>query len=395
MASAAITERSEALRMELVSARQQTDSLFRLISPGSLYERPIPERHRLIFYLGHFEAFDWNMLARYSLGQPSFHAEFDRLFERGIDPPPGQAREDSPHDWPSQTEVEQYGAKTRDWIDLHWNDLNPWLQQLVVEHRHMHAETFAYLLHALPYDRKLPPPAAPSIERPAPPNPMIPITAGTATLGKSRDSFGWDNEHLAHRISVPAFRISKFKVSNNEYLDFVRQGGPAPHFWSFEGSQWFYRGMFDKRPLPLDWPVWVTWQQASAYAQWRGLALPTEGQFHRAAALSPPDPLRDNFGYRRWDPIAVDAGHEKSDSIAPMQMTGNGWEWTRDVFAPFDGFEADPAYPVYSADFFDGDHYVLKGASPRTASILTRPSFRNWFRADYPYMYAGFRVVEN
>ena len=47
-------------------------------------------------------------------------------------------------------------------------------------------------------------------------------------------------------------------------------------------------------------------------------------------------------------------------------------------------------YPGYSADFFDGQHYVMKGASPRTASLLTRPSFRNWFRPDYPYMYAGF-----
>jgi formylglycine-generating enzyme required for sulfatase activity len=223
---------------------------------------------------------------------------------------------------------------------------------------------------------------------------MIPIAAGTATLGKSRDSFGWDNEHLAHRISGPAFRISKFKVSNGEYLDFVRQGGRAPHFWTLAHGQWFYRGMFAQMPLPLDWPVWVTWQQASAYAQWRGLALPTEAQFHRAAALSPPDPLRDNFGYHRWDPIAVDAGHEKADAGAPVQMTGNGWEWTRDVFAPFSGFEADPAYPAYSADFFDGEHYVMKGASPRTAPILTRPSFRNWFRPDYPYIYAGFRVVD-
>jgi formylglycine-generating enzyme required for sulfatase activity len=395
MASAAITERSEALRMELIAARQQSDSLFRLISPGSLYDRPIPERHRLVFYLGHFEAFDWNVLARYSLGQPSFHAEFDRLFERGIDPAPGQARQDSPHDWPSQTEVVRYGAKTRDWIDSHWGDLSPWLQQLVIEHRHMHAETFAYLLHALPYDRKIPLSAEPPIQRSAPPNPTIPIDPGTATLGKSRDSFGWDNEHLAHRVFVPAFRISKYKVSNAEYLDFVRQGGPVPHFWTLEDGQWFYRGMFAQIPLPLDWPVWVTWQQASAYAQWRGLALPTEAQCHRAAALTVPDPLRDNFGFHRWDPIAVDAGHEKTEASAPVQMTGNGWEWTQDVFAPFDGFEADPAYPLYSADFFDGEHYVMKGASPRTASILTRPSFRNWFRADYPHMYAGFRVAGN
>jgi formylglycine-generating enzyme required for sulfatase activity len=36
----------------------------------------------------------------------------------------------------------------------------------------------------------------------------------------------------------------------------------------------------------------------------------------------------------------------------------------------------------------------MKGASPRTAALLTRPTFRNWFRPEYPYMYAGFRLVE-
>jgi hypothetical protein len=395
MASFAIIERSEALRAELAFARQQTDQLFHLISPGSLYDRPVAERHRLIFYLGHFEAFDWNVLARRSLSQPAFNAEFDRLFERGIDPEPGQAREDSPHDWPSQAEVRHYGARTRDWIDSHWNDLDPWVLQMAIEHRHMHAETLAYLLHGLAYDQKARISVAPFIPRPAPLNSMVPLEAGNAILGQNRDSFGWDNEHLAHEVFVRAFRISKFKISNGEYLDFVREGGPAPYFWAHEGGYWFYRGMFAQIPLPLDWPAWVTWRQASAYAQWRGKALPAEAQFQRAASRTTPDPLRDNFGYHRWNPIAVDADHEDANGCAPVQMTGNGWEWTRDVFAPFHGFEPHPFYPGYSADFFDGNHYVMKGASPRTASPLARSSFRNWFRPEYPFMYAGFRVVEN
>jgi formylglycine-generating enzyme required for sulfatase activity len=51
------------------------------------------------------------------------------------------------------------------------------------------------------------------------------------------------------------------------------------------------------------------------------------------------------------------------------------------------------SYPEYSADFFDGEHYVIKGASPVTARALLRPSFRNWFRAQYPYVYATFRLT--
>src|SRR5271165_7556666 len=100
------TRHLEILRTGLDQARAQSDSLFQLLAPGAIYERPIPERHRLIFYLGHFEAFDWNILARRGLGAPSFHPTFDSLFERGIDPAPGQAPGDSPRDWPAEAEVE-------------------------------------------------------------------------------------------------------------------------------------------------------------------------------------------------------------------------------------------------------------------------------------------------
>jgi formylglycine-generating enzyme required for sulfatase activity len=63
------------------------------------------------------------------------------------------------------------------------------------------------------------------------------------------------------------------------------------------------------------------------------------------------------------------------------------------VFEGFPGFEAMASYPGYSADFFDGKHFVIKGASPATAKELLRPSFRNWFRGNYPYVYATFRCV--
>src|ERR1035438_8578275 len=63
-------------------ARARTDELFRFLRPGVLYSRPIPERHRLIFYLGHLEAFDWNQVCRQALDIPSFHPEFDHLLDR-------------------------------------------------------------------------------------------------------------------------------------------------------------------------------------------------------------------------------------------------------------------------------------------------------------------------
>jgi iron(II)-dependent oxidoreductase len=76
-------------------------------------------------------------------------------------------------------------------------------------------------------------------------------------------------------------------------------------------------------------------------------------------------------------------------------LVGNGWEWTSTRFAPFPGFAPMASYPEYSADFFDDDHFVMKGASPATARELLRPTFRNWFRPQYPYVYASFRCVRD
>ena len=72
------------MRKELTEARQWTDRMFSMMTPAAMYDRPIQERHRVIFYLGHLEAFDWNQICRWTLGQPSFHESFDTLFEAGI-----------------------------------------------------------------------------------------------------------------------------------------------------------------------------------------------------------------------------------------------------------------------------------------------------------------------
>ncbi len=378
----------------LADARDRTDHLFQVVRPDSLYERPIPERHRIIFYLGHLEAFDWNLIARYQLDIRAFHPEFDRLFAFGIDPPAGQLPSDQPGDWPSLAEVERYNQRTRDEIDAVIDDVPVQLLHVALEHRLMHAETFAYILHQLPYERKIltnadPPPRANG----AASRRMIEIPEGEANLGLNPDEgFGWDNEFQSYSEQVPAFSIARYKVTNGEYLEYVREGAEPPFFWTERDGRWFYRGMFSEIPLPLDWPVYVTWREADAFARWRGKRLATEPEFHRAACIPP---AAGNFDFRRWDPVPVNDSEPATQSPRPHQMFGNGWEWTSSAFAPFPGFEPFPFYTNYSEPFFDGDHYVLKGASPRTASCFLRPSFRNWFRSSYPYVYATFRVVES
>src|SRR5262245_27472234 len=87
-------------RRRMVSARAQTDAVFARLRPEAFFARPIAERHRVIFYLGHVEAFDRNLLCRDCLGQPSRRPDLDRLFAFGIDPLGGHLPADTASDWP-------------------------------------------------------------------------------------------------------------------------------------------------------------------------------------------------------------------------------------------------------------------------------------------------------
>jgi gamma-glutamyl hercynylcysteine S-oxide synthase len=430
---------------QLAVARQRSDELFAVVQPDALYERPIAERHRIVFYIGHLEAFDWNLFRERVLGLKSFHPEFDRLFAFGIDPVGGGLPTDQPSDWPAMPAVRNYLERVRNSLDDKLADaLNDpthrtfdgfplsTLINVAIEHRLMHAETLAYMLHQLPLDRKIRQleslnfGTSPVFRR------SIEIPSGEITLGLSRPSsrFGWDNEFDAHIIEVPAFAIDQYKVTNGEYLEFMNDHGyetpelwiqgngdkdwtwksetgiSHPAFWKREGSEWKYRTMFADIPLPLDWPVYVSQAEAKAFAKWAGKSLPTESQWQRAAYATPsggernypwgdesPDPKLGNFDFANWSPWPVNAFPQGASAFAVQGMVGNGWEWTSTEFAPFHGFEPFPFYRGYSADFFDGKHFVMKGGSARTAASMLRRSFRNWFQPHYQYMYAGFRCL--
>lgn len=431
------------LAKRLSDARALSDGLFRIVRADSLYERPIPERHRIIFYIGHLEAFDWNLLSERVLGLKPFHPEFDRLFSFGIDPVGGGLPTDQQADWPSLFEIRDYVTQNRSRIDerltsamadphssLSASEDLSLLLNVAIEHRLMHLETLAYMLHQLSFDRKIPQTDPPELVCAQADPAMLSIPAGEVTLGLRRtgSSFGWDNEFEAHSMRVPAFEIDRYKVSNQQYLEFISAGGydhrsfwsdkdwqwksehgiSHPVFWSKTNGVWCYRTMFGEIRLPLNWPVSVSHAEASAYARWAGKSLPTEAQWQRAAygthdgreryypwGDEAPDSTRGNFDFRRWNPAPVNAFPRGQSAFGVEGMLGNGWEWTSTVFAPFPGFEPFSFYRGYSADFFDGKHFVMKGGSSRTAACMLRPSFRNWFQAHYQYVYSAFRCVRN
>jgi len=424
----------------LEDARQKSDALFEIVRPEALYDRPIPERHRIVFYIGHIEAFDWNLLHETVLGLKAFHPELDRLFAFGIDPVGGGLPTDQVSDWPSIDRVREYVQGVRSALDGKMSEeFDPQAQDrdgfpldtlfnVAIEHRLMHVETLAYMFHQLPLNRKISParPVLPSASVLS--HSMVKVPDGDATLGLSRGSedFGWDNEFESHTVHVPAFEIDRYMVTNQQFLEFLQAGGYEAHdlwndhdwkwkndehishpvFWKKRGESWLYRTMFDEIPLPPDWPVYVSHAEAVAYARWAGKALPTQEQWHRAAygtpeetprrypwGDEPPTAGRGNFDFYSFDPQPVNAHPDGQSAFGVEGLLGNGWEWTSSVFGPFQGFQPFPFYRGYSADFFDRKHFVMKGGSARTATCMLRPTFRNWFQGHYQYVYAGFRCV--
>lgn len=442
------------LQSRYARIRVRTRELFDLLTDEAYYAQPIDLRHPVVFYDGHLPAFSFNTLVRRALGGPSIDPALEKLFARGIDP---DERESplggcgASDRWPSRSAVRAFAYEADRWVmaALGRDDLDrpgdPCLDHreaafTILEHEVMHQETLLYLWHRLPYELKRQPPSyVPRVDGVLPPHDTVRVPAGQATLGVDPGAvpFSWDNERPAFAVHVPAFVIDRHDVTNADFLRFVEAGGydqpqwwtdedwawlrregrTFPPFWSRQDGAWHWDGLFARVPLPPAWPVYVTQAEASGYARWVGARLPTEAEFQRAAYgspdgerffpwgdVSPNEAITETtdearvekfgvFDFLSWDPQPVGSHPAGASAWGIHDLVGNGWEWTSTPFGPFPGFAPVASYPEYSADFFDGAHIVMKGASPVTDRQLIRPSFRNWFRPRYPHVYASFRCV--
>jgi ergothioneine biosynthesis protein EgtB len=442
-AMAASGTEPRALAAAYRSMRARSRALFDLLSEDAYYSRPIDLRHPIVFYEGHLPAFSFNTLVKRALGLRGIDARLEQLFARGIDPSEtDEPRQDGRGAWPGRADVQAFADEAdRQVLDaLERADLDrpghPLLDRAeaafaILEHEAMHQETLLYMWHQLPHDRKRRPVGyAARVDGDAPRAEWVDIPAGRVTLGVDRGSiqFGWDNEFPSYQADVAPCVIARHDVTNEQFLEFVDAGGYSdprwwgaadrdwlartghrhPLFWAKRDGAWHWRGMFEWIPLPRAWPVYVSHAEASAFARWRGARLPTESEFQRAAfgtvpgdervhpwGDAEPSPQRGMFDFASWDPAPAGSHPAGRSAFGVEDLVGNGWEWTSTVFAPFPGFRAMASYPEYSADFFDGEHFVMKGASTATARELLRPSFRNWFRPHYPYVYATFRLARD
>lgn len=211
---------------------------------------------------------------------------------------------------------------------------------------------------------------------------FLTIPEGVYGIGFEDVGFCFDNEMGRHKVYLHQFEISNSLVTNAQYLEFINAGGyenfnywldegwnwvnenkiNAPLYWhkSDEGWQHFtLSGMQNLNPNAI--VTHISFYEASAFAQWKKMRLPTE--FEWEAASSQLD----------W---------------------GKRWEWTYSAYLPYPGFcKAEGAIGEYNGKFMI-NQMVLRGGSCATSAHHTRSTYRNFFHPEERWQFNGIRLVK-
>lgn len=429
----------EATRQEIreyfLTTWETYESLFRTLARDEAYfEKSIPLRHPLIFYLGHTATFFINKLVLAKLLPERVDAGMESTFAVGVDEMSWDDLDDAHYDWPSMAEVMAYRNKVRETVvglidtlpltlPINWQN-DWWPIMMGIEHERIHLETSSVLIrqHRLEYVQ---PDAAWRSCRAtgeAPKNDLVVVPAGDVVMGKAFDDphYGWDNEYGEHRARVTSFEASRYLASNAEFLGFVEAGGYQddevweeeglqwrnfadahhPTFWVWR-NQWYLRLMTEEVDMPWDWPVEVNYHEAKAFCNWkaretgRPVRLPTEDEWYRLYDLAgiqevpAARPAAANLHLDHWA-SSCPVTHFRHGEF--FDVVGNVWQWMETPTYPFDGFEVHPLYDDFTTPTFDNQHNLIKGGSWISCGNETLRSARYAFRRHF-FQHAGFRYV--
>jgi iron(II)-dependent oxidoreductase len=427
----------EKIAGQLTSAREQTMKLFELCEEKHLRESPGFGFRPILWHLAHIGAFEEFWLQQKIKGAKPLNEMYQRIFD------PIKTPRESSKNLPSKAEMTGYLKTVRDRTfqlleKIDFDERNPLLKNgygfdLVWQHELQHQETLAYLFHLLSLEVFQSPPAVEisNAVQAFSPN-FVEIPAGEFEVGCVwADSFCYDNELPVHKLFGPDFAIARFLTTNAEFAEFMAEGGyenkefwsddgwefrekenlTAPLYWRRVDNEWLIRTMFEEKTLAqmAAHPVYgVSFYEAEAYARFRGMRLPTEFEWEKAASWNnqtqtkqrfafgdaEPNTENCNFGFNFWNTAPIAYFTDNGVVSGGSDLTGNVWEWTDSTFIGYPDFSPFP-YPEYSQEWFDGDHKVLKGGSWATSPPILRTSFRNFFRRRFRIAFAGIRLVKD
>jgi ergothioneine biosynthesis protein EgtB len=211
---------------------------------------------------------------------------------------------------------------------------------------------------------------------------FINFEEGLYEIGYNGSEFCFDCELGRHKVYLNAFEISNQLVTNGEYLEFIHAGGyndfnlwhaegwdfiqnnsiKAPMYWHQIDEKWHYYTYNGFKEVNSKKPVMhISYYEAWAFAEWKGMRLPTEFEWEAAS---------DKLNY------------------------GQLWEWTNSAFLPYPNYKKEEgALGEYNGKFMVSQ-MVLRGASVATPSNHSRKTYRNFFHPNMRWMFSGIRLAK-
>ena len=358
----------EAIAARLGEARARTLALIERLDDEQLNRVRSPLLSPLAWDLGHIANFEELWLVQTIGSREPLHGDLGRLYDAIENP--RRTRGELPI--LRDAELRSYMADVRERtlevlesVEIGAEAEDPLLREgfvygMLLAHELQHQETMLQLLEMA--DGYEPPwPMGTSSVGPAE---TVLVEAGAYEIGAPAHGFAYDNERPRHEVELAAFEIDRTPVTNGAYIEFMEAtGAAAPMYWERDGVTWVSSAMGRRQPLAADHPVvHVSWEEASAFAEWAGKRLPTEFEWEAAADR--------------------------------LEGVGQAWEWTSSHFRAYDGFRAFP-YREYSEVFFGDEHRVLRGGSWATHPSVARRSFRNWDLPQRRQIFSGLRCARD
>ena len=383
------------LLTRLQGTRRRSEALIAGLEPEDLCLQGMADASPAKWHLGHttwfFEQFLLQGLEGYGAADSRwgylFNSYYEAVGERQPRPQRGLLTR------PSIAEVLGWRQRVTAALVQRWDDLDPELLELGLQHEQQHQELLLMDLLDGFSRNPLEPAAFPDLQheqtyeqlwRAATPGPSqwVGFEGGLVEVGHGREGFHFDNEAPRHRQWLEPFAIADRLVSNDAMAAFIDDGGyRRPELWMSEGwalvqqRGWsaprYWRGEWEftlagRRPRHPEAPVrHLSWFEADAYARWAGARLPSEAEWELAAAGGLP------------------------------QAFGGLWQWTASPYRPYPGFQpAAGAVGEYNGKFMCSQ-FVLRGSCFLTPAGHERLTYRNFYPPASRWMASGLRLARD
>jgi len=225
--------------------------------------------------------------------------------------------------------------------------------------------------------------------------PIVYIPAGEFVMGSEN---GGNDEKPVHHVFLDNYYIDKYEVTNAQYKTCVDNGHCAPPTQTNTYTQPIYYGNpeFDDYPV-----IYVDWNMAKSYCEWREARLPTEAEWEKAARGfdSPTYPWGNEFypsyaNYNKYFDSTAPVGFFVYDqsNFGVYDMAGNVSEWVADWYDD-DYYTSAPATNPLGPN--EGQIRVLRGGSWYDDDNKLRSSYRTGSYPTDTNSAIGFRCVRS